>query len=155
MSCFLMSCLSNYLILRDPHLRAPFLPNNLQTPFCSLFASFLSTLFLPGFTPKGLKMGSSKQQKIRKNQKNNNQNASTIKTCKKTLSGRGQTIKIDDSFTLFTVFSKPQGSQNDVKMGPEIKPQGTQKHKKSKKRALEKHKKNSTAQSELWVRFCL
>ena len=87
-------------------------------------------------------MGSSKQQKIRKNQKNNNQNASTIKTCKKTLSGRGQTTKIEDGYTLFTVFPKAQGSQNDVKMGAEIEGQGTQKHKKQKN----EHSKNTKKQ---------
>ena len=100
-------------------------------------------------------MGSSKQQKIRKNQKNNNQNASTIKTCKKTLSGKGQTTKFDDGCTLFTVFSKPQGSRNDVNMGAKIEPWGTHKHAKSQKQALKKHKKNSTAKSDLWVQFYL
>ena len=40
-------------------------------------------------------------------------------------------------------------------MGAEIEGQGTQKHKKAKKRGLKKHKKNSTAKSDLWVWFGL
>ena len=97
-------------------------------------------------------MGSSKQQEIRKTKKNNNQNASTIKTCKKTLSGRGQTSEIDDGYTLFTVFSEAQGSHKTPEMGAKMPPH-TQNHNKSRKASTQKNTKN-TALHTMGIDLC-
>ena len=91
-------------------------------------------------------MGRSKQPQITKFGKTHYQNAPTIKTCKKTVSGKGQASEIKDSYTVLKVFSKVQDSQNNVKMYAKMEPPGTQNHKKSKKRTLEKTIKNNTAQ---------
>ena len=66
---------------------------------------------------------------------------------KKTASRRGQTSKIDDSYTVLTVFSEIQDSRNGLKMGAKMEPPGTRNHKKSKNNALEKTSKNNTAKS--------
>jgi len=77
--------------------------------FCIIFSR---PIFFQELVPKGLKMGVPKQPKIAKiQQKSRHQNAPVIKAFKKTLSGRGQTSEIDDSYTLFTLFSEGQGSQ--------------------------------------------
>ena len=90
--------------------------------------------------PKGLEMGASKQAQITKIIK------TTIKTHPqsrppKRLYGRGQTSKIDDSYTLSAVFSEAQGSQKGVKMGAKMEPQGTQTHTKQEKISLKKTSK--------------
>ena len=70
--------------------------------------------------------------------KTEHKNAPTVKTCKKTPSGRGQTIQINEGYTLSAVFSEAQGSQKGVKMKAKIDPQGIEYHKKHAKRALRK-----------------
>ncbi len=121
-----------------------------STPFLGNFwYKFSDLIFEQRLVPKGLKMRASKHQKITHNSKTHPQNTPTVKTCKKTLSGRDQTSEIDDNYTLFTVFPKAQGSRNDVGMGAQIEPRGTQKHRKAKKRAFKKQKKSNTAKSWL------
>ena len=75
------------------------------------------------------------------------QNAPAIKTCKKTVSGKGQTSEIDDSYTVLNVFSKVQDSENNAKIDTKMEPPGIKNHKKSKKQALEKTSKNNTAKN--------
>ena len=50
--------------------------------------------FVQRLSPKGLKMEASKQLKITKVWKNQYQNAPTIKTCKNTVSGNGNPLKM-------------------------------------------------------------
>ena len=59
------------------------------------------------------------------------QNAPTVKTCKKTLSGRGQNPKVNDRYTLLIFFSEAQGSQKGVKMDAKMEPQGIENHEKN------------------------
>ena len=123
----------------------------LRSPFSSLcaFVSFQNT-FLTRLAPKGLKMAS-EQPKITNIWKTHHQNAPTIKTCKKTVSGRGQTSEINDSQTVSAVFSEAQGSQKAVQMTSKIDPRAPQITKKVKKRAFKKHQKHNTRK----VGYCL
>jgi hypothetical protein len=98
-------------------------------------------------------MGPSKQQKSQKSAKKPNHNAPTVKTCKNTLSGRGQTSKIDDSYTLLAVFSKAQGSQKGAKIDPKWSLKALKIKKKTNKRALKKTSKHNTAKSRLLAAF--
>ena len=93
--------------------------------------------------------------KSQKSAKIDHKNAPTVKTCKKTPSGRGQTIKINDGYTLSTVFSEAHGSQKRLKMEAKMEPQGIGNHKNHEKRALQKTLKNKTAKSESLCAFGL
>ena len=70
-------------------------------------------------------MGAPKQLKITNIWKKHYENAPAIKTCKKTVSGKGQTSEIDDSYTVLKVFSKLQDSQNNSKIDTKMEPPGT------------------------------
>ena len=83
-------------------------------------------------------MGASKRQQITKTAKIHHQNTPTVKTCKKTLSGRGQTSEIDDGYTLFTVFSEAQGSHKTPEMEAKMEPRAPKITKKLEKRGLKK-----------------
>ena len=89
-------------------------------------------------------MGASKHQQITKNIKNNHRNTPTVKTCKKTLSGRGKTSEIDYGYTLFTVFPEAQGSHNTPEMVTKMEPRAPKITKNLEKRALKKHEKHNT-----------
>ena len=93
--------------------------------------------------------------KSQKSAKTHHQNAPTVKTCKKTLSGRSQTSEIYDPCTLSAVFSEAQGSQKGVKMEAKMEPQGTQHHTNQEKRALKKHETNNTAKTCYLLHFDL
>ena len=78
-----------------------------------------------------------------KSAKTHPQNAPTIKTCKKTLSGRGQTSKIDDSYTLSAVFSKPRAPKREPKWS-QNGASGHPKSQKTRKESTPKNLKNTT-----------
>ena len=65
-------------------------------------------------------------------------NTPTGKTCKKTLSGNGQTTEINDAYTLFPVFSEAQGSHKTPEMEAKMEPRAPRITKKLKKRTLKK-----------------
>ena len=66
--------------------------------------------------------------KSHKTAKTQHQNAPTVKTCKKTPSGRGQPSEIDGRYTLFSVFSEAQGFQQNTQIGAKMESPGTQNH---------------------------
>ena len=70
-------------------------------------------------------MRASKQLKIEKIWKSHYQNAPAINTCKKIVSGKGQTSEIDDSYTVLKVFAKLQDSQNNLKIDTKMEPPDT------------------------------
>ena len=109
-----------------PQPRGLFYSHGTRSLFCPLVAFFVSELlFLQRLVSKGLKMRASKQPTNHTNlQQKQHQNAHTVQTCKKTPSGRGQTSKIDDSYTVLAVFPKAQGVQKGAKMGAKTEPLG-------------------------------
>ena len=119
---------------RDPQPPGRF---SLRSVFRLIFASFLTNpLYNNDWYQKVSTWEPQNSPKSQTSKKNHDQNAPTVKTCKKSLPGKGQTSKSDDSYTLAAVFSKAKGSQEVMKMGAKMEPQGTQNHKKSKKNVL-------------------
>ena len=85
--------------------------------FCSLFASFFSTPIF--YNDWYQKISIWELQNILKSQRTattHHQNAPTVKTCKKTLSGRGQTSRVATIYNTLSFFFKgpglPQNNQN-------------------------------------------
>ena len=78
-----------------------------RVPF---FTPFLCRFFRPPFlqrlSPKTLKMRAPKQLKIMKKCKKSHRNAPTVRTCKKTESGRVQASGIDNLYNTFSCFPK-------------------------------------------------
>ena len=83
-------------------------------------------------------MGASNGPKSHKTAKKQHQNAPTVKTCKKTPAGRGQPSEIDGRYTLFSVFSEAQGSQQNTQIEAKMESPGTQNHKNPIKRTFKK-----------------
>ena len=114
----------------------------LRSPFPYFVAYVFQNSF---FTTNGTKSSQNGSLKTAQNHKSllktHPQSAPIVRTCKKTPSGRGQTSKIDDSYTLSAVFSEAQGHQQGAKMGAKMEPRGTQNHKNPEKRALKKTSK--------------
>ena len=123
------------ILLRDPQHPARGYPKLLAAPF------FGTPISNNDWYQKVSTWEPHNNPKSKKNGKTQYQNAPTIKTCKKTSSGRVQTSKIDDPYTVLAVFSEAQGSQKGAKMEPEMTPQGTKHHKNWEKRSLEKTSK--------------
>ena len=103
---FLYSDVLFSYVLRDLPPLPPFYSRSLRSLFCIFVASFLELFFLQRLSPKGIKMGASKQLKITKIGKTHHQNATTTKTCKNNASRKGQTFKIDNNYTVLTVFQR-------------------------------------------------
>ena len=74
-----------------------------------------------------------------KSAKTHHRNAPTVRTCKKSPSGKGQASKMDDSYTLFIVFSEAPGSQKNIKIGTSMESPGTQNHKHPINKCSKKH----------------
>ena len=123
----------------------------LALPFFTLFASFFQDPFIYNdWYQKSSKWEPPNAPKSTKTAKSQHQNAPTVKTCKKTPSGRGQTSEIDDSYTLSYIFPKAQRSQKGCKMEAKIEPQGTQNQKEQK--TITSTQRNSTKQHcKKWV----
>ena len=103
----LMSC---FLNLKRAHSPTDHLHRLARVTLFPLFTPFLCLFFRPPFwqrlNPKAFKMRTPKQLKIIKNWKKRHRNAPTVRTCKKTESGRGQTSEIDNHYNTFSCFSK-------------------------------------------------
>ena len=101
-----------FLLLRGPHAPHPFLVALLASPDFHTFCLFFSNLIFCGnWCQKLSKWDPQNNLKSQKSTKSLHQNASAIKACKKTLSGRGQTSEIEHSSKLLTLFTKAKGSQ--------------------------------------------
>ena len=97
------------------------LPVLVRNPFLNTFLHYFSEPFLSNdWCPKALEMGAQNGPKSQKSHKNPPSKRSIVRTCKKTPLGRGQTSKIDDSYTLSAVFSKAHFSQKVIKMGAKM-----------------------------------
>ena len=100
----LMSC---FLLLKGTHSPTDVFHRVARVP---LFTPFLCLFFRPPFwqrlNPKALNMRAPKHLKIIKKCKKSHRNAPTVRTCKKTQSGRGQTSEIDNLYNTFSCFPK-------------------------------------------------
>ena len=104
--CCLLSDFPSFKGTFAPH---PFLVASLVLhTFCIIFSSLI---FCENWCQKVSKWEPQNNPKSQKSTKSRHQNASAIKACKKTLSGRGQTSEIEHSSTLLTLFTKAKGSQ--------------------------------------------
>ena len=93
-------------------------------------------------------MRAPKQLRItEKNAKKCHRNAPTVRTCKKTQSGKAKPLKLTTFTTLSAVFPKAQSSQSRAKMEAKMKSSGTQNHEKPATRALQKNTKKKTTKS--------
>ena len=118
------------------------LPAFLALSFFLTFCIFFSDLiFYKNWYQKVSKWEPQNITKSHKSRKTYPQNAPTVKTCKKTLSGRGRTSKIYDRYTLSTAFSQAQGSQKRLTIGAKMEPPGTPNHKNPEKKTSEKTSK--------------
>ena len=147
MSGCLMSCLLSLKSLRGPQPPAWGYSRFPAAPF------FSTPIFNNDWYQKVSKWEPQNNQKSQQSTKTHHRNAPTIKTCKKTLSGRGQTSEIHDRYTLSAVFSEAQGSQKGVKMEAKMMSQDTKNHKSREKRTLEKTSKMQHCKK--WVSACL
>ena len=98
-------------------------------------------------------MGASKCPKSQKTVKTQHQNAPTVKTCKKTPSGRVQPSEMHGRYTLFSAFSEAQGSQQNTQKGAKMEPPDTQNHKHPIKKTFKKTVKCNTAKKTLVAAF--
>ena len=155
-SVWLSDCLV-FLSFKGPTAPGTVFPAQLAHPFLNTFCIIFSDLFfyhnwcqqVPNWEPQ-------KSQKSHKSRQTHHHNASPSEASKKTLSGRGQTSKVDHSYTLSDVFSGAQCCQKGLKMEAKMEPQGTQNHKKSKQASTQKNNKNATLQKVgYWVHFGL
>ena len=146
LSCFLMFGVLFSCSEGGPQPRGQFSPRGSRDSCSFLLPSFcmcFQTSFLTTINPKRSQNRDYKTaKKSWKTAKNHHQNAPTIKTCKKTQSGRGQTFEIDDSYTLSFVFVEAQRSQKGGKMAPTIEPQGTQNRETILKTSTRKNKQH-------------
>merc|ERR1711966_171060 len=96
-----------------------FAPPGSRDPFYSFFVSFFQTSFWTAIKPKSSQNESSQTAKKYKKLKKSHRDAPTVRTCKKTQSGRGQTSEIDNSYNTFSCFPKgpelSKSSQNGSK----------------------------------------
>ena len=116
---------------------------------------FFRPVFSHNWCQKVLNWEPQKSTKSYKPRKTHHQNALLIEACKKTPSGRGQTLEFDDGYTLSAVFSGAQGSEKGVEMEPKWSLRAPQISKNQEKWALKKTSKNNTAKSGLLVDFDL
>ena len=91
--------------------------------------------------------------KSQKTAKTQHQNAPTVKTCKKTPSGRGQPSEMHGRYTLFNDFSEAQGSQQHTQKAAKMEPPDTQNHKNPIKKTFKKTVKYNTAKKMLVAAF--
>jgi hypothetical protein len=114
-------------------------PVKLALPFFTLFASFFQNPFIYNdWYQKSSKWEPPNGPKSHKTAKTQHQNAPTVKTCKKTPSGRAQPSEIDGRYTLFSDFSEAQGSQQNTQIGAKMESLGTQNHKNPIKKTFTK-----------------
>ena len=99
-------------------------------------------------------MGASKHKnKTQRSGKTHHQNTPTVKTCKKTLSGRGQASEMNDGYTLFTVFSEAQGSHKTPEMEAKMEPRAPKITKNRKSKHSKKHQKITPQKVDNLLKF--
>ena len=118
--------------------------------FCIIFSK---SVYLQRLVPKELKMGASKWPILHKTAKTQHQNAPTVKTCKKTPSGKAQPSEMHGRYTLFNDFSEAQGSQQHTQKGAKMEPPDTQNHKNPINKTFKKTVKYNTATKMLVAAF--